>query len=294
MKKNPQTDSTRLITGGLLLIIIITTLLPGSAAAQSYPLSPFRSPAEVKKFANHLFCSRDYLRASFEYESLPAEDSINFRLAYCYLKTRNEDKFSELYPKLNSAGLRRPLALLRLTDKFDEEKYKEISSEYRSGRFSEFGKDILPLYAASCFMNDAERDADGLNMLPPVLLDSLTYYINLKSKTVYHPIIAACISAVLPGAGKIYTGRYEEGISAFLLTGLLAYVTAENIKHDHKLRAWVTGSFAAFFYSGSVYGSYVSAEVGNNEYRAGVKKAFSSFFSENGHFTESRGTDLCP
>ena len=51
----------------------------------------FNSPDNIKKFADYLFCDKDYLRAALEYERLAdvnMGDTIEFKIAlsYSYMK----------------------------------------------------------------------------------------------------------------------------------------------------------------------------------------------------------------
>ena len=82
-----------------------------------------------------------------------------------------------------------------------------------------------------------------------------------------HAGLAALASAVIPGAGKVYAGRFGEGVAAFLTVGSLGAVTAENWK-KHGLRDWrtiVAGSLCATFYLGNIYGSYMSVSIEKDE-----------------------------
>ena len=79
--------------------------------------------------------------------------------------------------------------------------------------------------------------------------------------------VAALFSAVIPGSGKIYAGRIGEGVAAFLTVGSLGAITAEQgIRHGWKdWRTLLAGSLCAWFYSGNIYGSYLSVSIENNE-----------------------------
>lgn len=96
-------------------------------------------------------------------------------------------------------------------------------------------------------------------------LDSISFF--LKTHKYKSPALAACLSAVVPGLGKIYCGRFGEGISAFITVGALGAITAENwVKYGPK--NWKTilfGSFAVLFHVGNIYGSYASVNIVNSE-----------------------------
>ena len=83
------------------------------------------------------------------------------------------------------------------------------------------------------------------------------------------PALAAALSTILPGAGKIYAGRLGEGVSALLSVGALAAVTlnsaAKNGASDWK--TIVPGTLCGIFYIGNIYGSYVSVSIVNDQKR---------------------------
>lgn len=86
----------------------------------------------------------------------------------------------------------------------------------------------------------------------------------LKNKS---PWVAAGLSAVVPGLGKVYAGRPGEGVSAFLIVGSLMAATAENA-YKEGWTNWKTllfGSLSTVFYLGNIYGSAVSVRVGMDD-----------------------------
>ncbi|MBP5676657.1 MAG: hypothetical protein J6W94_06575 [Bacteroidales bacterium] len=77
------------------------------------------------------------------------------------------------------------------------------------------------------------------------------------------PALAALMSAVLPGSGKVYAGQTGPGVASFLAVGSLAAITAEQWKH-HGAKDWrtiVAGSICGIFYIGNIYGSWVSVSI---------------------------------
>ncbi|KWW30667.1 MAG: hypothetical protein AUK63_885 [bacterium P3] len=83
----------------------------------------------------------------------------------------------------------------------------------------------------------------------------------LRSKS---PLLAAGLSAVVPGLGKVYAGHLGEGLSSFLIVGSLMAATAENL-YKAGWADWKTllfGTLSAVFYIGNIYGSAVTVRVG--------------------------------
>lgn len=82
------------------------------------------------------------------------------------------------------------------------------------------------------------------------------------------PFVAGLMSAIIPGAGKMYAGKVGSGISGLITVGGFAAVTWENY-HKRGLKDYRTiilGSIFSVFYIGNIYGSYMSVKVNEIEY----------------------------
>jgi TM2 domain-containing membrane protein YozV len=88
----------------------------------------------------------------------------------------------------------------------------------------------------------------------------LNRYDALPSKS---PLLAGALSAVVPGLGRVYIGRWQDGLISFLLVGLSAVLSAQGFYDEgsHSVRGWIVGSAGALLYVGNVYGSAVGAVV---------------------------------
>jgi hypothetical protein len=77
------------------------------------------------------------------------------------------------------------------------------------------------------------------------------------------PWLAGALSAVIPGLGRVYIGRWPDGLMSFLLVGLTTSLAAQGFYEDGRssVRGWVLGSIGALLYVGNVYGSAVGAIV---------------------------------
>ena len=75
----------------------------------------------------------------------------------------------------------------------------------------------------------------------------------------------AGVLAVVPGAGYLYCGRYQDALISFLLNGGLIYAAYESFDKGQSALGGVI-SFVAFgFYSGNIYGSVSSAHKYNRQ-----------------------------
>lgn len=241
-------------------------------SALVYPQQPgkgIHSPDNIKKFADHLFCTKDYLRAVFEYEDYlknNINDTVKFKLALSYQRLDEFNKASAIFlslsPEFNSQQEYFSTFLRAGDYNLLQEKYHSLDAGTKQDN------SIKQLYLYS-FLYDEKK-------LPPFDEYNSAFNSDEEIKSLYElkndppyrsPAAAAIMSAIIPGAGKIYTGQYGDGITAFVVTGVLAYLSWANFDAGHDFRGWLFAGLGAFFYGGNIYGSAASAKIFN----AGVK-----------------------
>jgi TM2 domain-containing membrane protein YozV len=93
---------------------------------------------------------------------------------------------------------------------------------------------------------------------------------NHKSKS---PFAAAILSGIIPGSGKFYAGKKGQAISAFISTAGLGVVSLENYrKRGRKSFSTIAfGTAFAFSYVANIWGSVLSVNILETEYRDNVK-----------------------
>ena len=103
------------------------------------------------------------------------------------------------------------------------------------------------------------------------------------------PFVAGALSAIIPGLGKVYAGNNGQGLAAFLTSGLLATITAENYLHHGAYHAQTIffASMFSVFYIGNIWGSALSVQLVKTEKQfenkhnilVGIKMPISKFFN---------------
>ena len=90
-----------------------------------------------------------------------------------------------------------------------------------------------------------------------------------QSQTIKYkkPALAASMSAIIPGSGKIYAKQWKDGVVSFLLTSLSGWLTYRAFsKYGSKnVYPWIMGAITTGYYSGNIYGSYHAAKNYNNQ-----------------------------
>ncbi len=82
------------------------------------------------------------------------------------------------------------------------------------------------------------------------------------------PALAGVMSAVVPGSGSVYCGRYMEGVYGFFITGLFYLATMDALENEDKGLGLVLGFFSISFYGGNIYTGVNSAYKLNDKMKA--------------------------
>jgi hypothetical protein len=86
------------------------------------------------------------------------------------------------------------------------------------------------------------------------------------------PVLAAALSMVVPGLGRVYIGRWPDGLMSFLLIGTTAFLAGQGFyaEGEGSVRGWILGGIAGLLYAGNVYGSAVGAVVQRRDAEAAL------------------------
>jgi hypothetical protein len=83
------------------------------------------------------------------------------------------------------------------------------------------------------------------------------------------PWLAASMSAVVPGLGKVYSKDWKDGAISLLFVGLNTWQSYRRFDKQgiRSPMGWVHGGMALGFYLGNIYGSHKSARMYNDRLR---------------------------
>lgn len=88
------------------------------------------------------------------------------------------------------------------------------------------------------------------------MIDKLILDNNKPSKS---SIVATSLS-VIPGLGRVYCGRYTDGLISFFSFGLLSYITYKQHEKENDILLFLSGSFTFTFWLSDFYGAYRTAK----------------------------------
>lgn len=272
------------IWGLLLVILLKTTCLSVANAEEAFA---YYSPENILKFADFLYTQGDYLRAVGEYQRylfLQPEKSeqIHYKIAVCY---RFGGKTEQAIQGFET--------LLRMSPKsqYASRAYYQIGATYFL--MDQFEQSALFLRETLPRITDTQQHAEaeqliGLSYLMQkqwseageifkALQESDVISVGEKA-AVYRgyaekgtdlptrsPLLAGVLSTILPGSGRLYTGRLGDAVTTLFTVGLTGWQTYDGFRRDglSSVKGWTLGTLCGIFYVGNIYGSVISARVYN-------------------------------
>ena len=271
--------------GFLLILCLHITFL--SVANCEEPLN-YYSPENVLKFADFLYEQEDYLRAIGEYQRYlfykPVDsEKIHYKIALCYrLGGKAKQAIQQFERLLNDSqdNTLRSNAYYQigvsyfLMDQFEgSAKYLQTylphitEARLRAESQQLIGFSFLmqkQWFEAEKVFNTLQK-SDMLEVRKKALSYSMYAEQGTKLPT-RSPFLAGLFSAIVPGTGRLYTGRIVDAINSAFIVGLTGWQAYDGFRRDgiSSAKGWTLGTLSGIFYVGNIYGSVISARVYNN------------------------------
>ncbi len=274
------------ITTILLALILSSNLFPQEKI-------DFFSAANRLKFGDYLYRQKDYLRAFDEYSAYLKTHGNDTMLLKMSLALREMKRYSEAEDYLKSLAFNSPLKKRAKIELFKTYFIKgggtQLKNEFERKRYvPENGRGaVLSLYYVSQILW-SQTLPDSVNFIaafePDIREKMENYYYRKKYPGYKDETTAGILSAAIPGLGKIYNEDYGDGITAFIFTSVLGYLTYDNFRAGHTFRAWLFAGLTGLFHGGNIYGSIVSARLYNAKTDAEYEKELFNFVKEENYF----------
>lgn len=263
--------------------------------AQNDSASIFHSPENILKFADYLYCKKDYLRAISEYESLlkfsnVPSDTIKFKIALGFSNMGQSKEAEERFINLSSGNTFSDEARLELyKSKFFSNNLSSLRNMYKEKTYfsDKYTNPIRSLYYTSYLFDTAPLPGkdEFKDAFPSNAKSKMEEFYLRKSNPPYKsPVKAAILSAIIPGLGKAYAGEWGDGLTSLIVTGVLSYISYDNLKAHHNFRGYLFGGLAALFYAGNVYGSAAQAQIFNAQVDYTFTADLKLFLNSNNYF----------
>jgi TM2 domain-containing membrane protein YozV len=278
----------------LLLSLIVAVCIPGLGIAQQDTtgigsLSGYFSSRNVLRFGDFLFDQGDYLRAASEYQrglflGVPDQQHrIFYQIGRCYYLASQPVQASLYFERAahhpQSQAFQDSAFFAYTAALFFAGQYTEFTEAMHSFRSGVISPDFLTrldiLQAgyymrerqwqkARLFLSESAQEHSGIGEEYPFseMVRFADRGMNLSRKS---PFLAGAMSAIIPGTGKMYAGRFGDGLFSMLLIGGTSWLAYEGFRDSgiSSFRGWFFGGVAFFFHAGNVYGSVKAAQIMN-------------------------------
>jgi outer membrane protein assembly factor BamD (BamD/ComL family)/TM2 domain-containing membrane protein YozV len=235
-------------------------------------------------YAESLFAEGDYFRAITEYKRFSfffpnnkLVEKSSFKIAECFFRAKRWQEaidaltsFTGRYPQ--SLLLPEALYLKGICEKKMKRWYNALSTfnEIIISKSNEFiDKAIYQSVVIYIEMDDLNKARQTLSLISPnshlsesvkTISTGLDIVHTLPEKS---PSLAGAFSAILPGAGLLYTERPMDALVAFLLNSTFICAAIELFQHDNYVAGGIVTFFEIGWYTGTIYSSVNSAHKYN-------------------------------
>lgn len=194
------------------------------------------------RFAVYLEKQGDIYRAITEYKRYlfehPESDSIRYHIASIYA---TNNMYGNAIDILREAKNKDELYENTMGKYFYRANYYDSCAKYWSG------EKMGLVYLRS---GEIENGMRTLNLKKPPELKN--------------PCLGIILSAVLPGAGRVYAGRVGNGVFSMITFFASAYFTYKYYREDNYPLTVLFGGTSVIFYGGSLFGTYISIKIYNS------------------------------
>jgi tetratricopeptide (TPR) repeat protein len=281
IKAENKSFTGQLILLGIMVIFTVLTPVLGRAEEES-------TPQKIFDFAQHLFEKGEYYRAITEFERLifhfPQHALVRrakLQIAYCYRGGEKWEKALELFAGVVEGFLKTnegKIALFEIAETYFLRgdyplaiaHYINFLEQYPKADLSHKARYRLGWsYIYEGLPEDSSREfnlvTSGEYQRPARLLsEKVLDYVQMPQKK---PRVAGTLSAFIPGAGQVYTGRNIDAWVSFLLNGSFIAGTVEAFDQGLGIVGGILLFFEAGWYAGNIYNAVSNAHKYNHKQR---------------------------
>lgn len=251
-----------------LLLLLLLVFVP-TAHAEPNQLS----------FADSLATEDDHYRAITEYKRFLHYNPQDPQAAYAQLAIGKSllagqrwnhadlalEKVWDLYPDSSEAATAKQLHADAAYDRGDYEtaqlRYEKLKDNFPAESNQTFGYKIG---LSQLQQNKPEESRTSFAKLPAPLSQQLTLSLDeYQQLTRKSPQLAGTLSALLPGAGQLYTERPRQAGIAFALNAAFIYGAAEAWDNENYAVAGILSLFEIGWYGGNIYNAMNNAHKFN-------------------------------
>lgn len=234
-------------------------------------------------FADYLFNTRQYEFAAQEYIKLSYQYPENpllkkrvlesFRLSNdkesgLYFSKEffvpGEESTLEFYPEILKLRILTDRPVLNPSFLIDTTQFKPVYYE-----------SLLLDYMLSLNWEEVKNNAGKIRFSP-----LYPFTENTPENEYLSPFLAAGMSAIIPGSGKVYAKRWRDGLSSLLFVGITAFQSYRGFSQggSDSVYGWIMGGLSFSFYLGNIYGSVKATKDYNHNLNDRYKEEIIDFY----------------
>jgi hypothetical protein len=248
---------------------------------------PLLDADQILGFADALFNDGDYFRAITEYKRFlflyPTDaraGRVQLQVGRSYQRGQQWDEARQTFERTaqqhSDAAIRAEAAYLIGETSFQQGRYAQAIADLRpvaeahgQTPLGEQARYLLGWsYLRARQWPEASQTFEAIDMASPLfpssraLAEAAREGEQLPRKS---PALAGLMSAVIPGSGHFYSGRWRDGTIALLLNGAFLAAGIEAVSAGNEAAAGVLLFFEAAWYSGAIYGAVNAAYKYNRD-----------------------------
>lgn len=272
-----------------LLLLLLLFLPPSIGAAQP---DMFSFAESLAREADHYRAVTEYKRFLHYFPDDPRAPQAQLAIAECFFAGERwadgddaAEKVWQTYPGTEEALQAR---LLHAEAAFSRKDYQAARERYRN--LQKFSTNLTNLtdqaeqqiglsYLEENRLPEAEQSFDRL--AEPQASERQQFLRDYRELPRKSPQLAATLSAVLPGAGQLYTERPQQAGVAFALNAAFIYGAIEAWNNDNYTVAGILSLFEIGWYGGNIYNAM------NNAYKINRQREddFKQQWQQRGSFS---------
>ncbi len=228
-----------------------------------------------KRFANYLFNTGQFELSQHELERISFfceyDSTSQLTLLKSYRKMRAFDKADQFFASKNIDSLNNLnrdfrdeyIRLLMAENKYSDVKNKISEGlDFDQKEEHQIGTELLLKNWETAYQLSIQNNPQ-INFKIAGLRKVAEKSYKAKRKS---PVLAALMSAVVPGTGKMYCGYWGDGFMSFMFTASSTFFSIRGFnKYGSKsVYPWIIGGLAASYYTANIYGGASSANRYND------------------------------
>jgi TolA-binding protein len=287
------------------VVLLSVTPLWSQPRQPPTPSDPLTDANQILGFADALFNDGDYFRAITEYKRFlflyPTDaraGRVQLQIGLSYQRGQQwEDArqtFEAIVQRHPGGNIRAEAAYLVGETSFRQGRYAQaiadlrpVAEQYQHTPVGERARYLLGWsYLRARQWPEASQTFEAIDTTSPLfpssraLADAAREGEHLPRKS---PALAGLMSAVIPGTGHFYTGRFRDGAIALLLNGAFLAAGLEAVSAGNEAAAGLLLFFEAAWYSGAVYGAVNAAQKYNLDLEERWLRGLERQHSPSGH-----------